>query len=158
MAPGRALAAVDDMLGERADVAMVGRCDWARLRQMLPGLRRPWLSAVLPPGADQGIGTVDLLPMLAAMTGEEAHAYIVEQVTALLSAVLLIPADEIAPDRRLDEYGLDSLMATELLLSLRHQFNVDIPPMELIRGAGTVADIAATVLLHLGLQTSRPAS
>ncbi|MFI7454256.1 SDR family NAD(P)-dependent oxidoreductase [Nonomuraea sp. NPDC049714] len=158
MAPGRALAAVDDMLGERADVAMVGRCDWARLRQMLPGLRRPWLSAVLPPGADQGIGTVDLLPLLAAMTGEEAHAYIVEQVTALLSAVLLIPADEIAPDRRLDEYGLDSLMATELLLSLRHQFNVDIPPMELIRGAGTVADIAATVLLHLGLQTSRPAS
>ncbi len=158
MAPGRALAAVDDLLGERADVAMVGRCDWARLRRMLPGLRRPWLSAVLPPGADQSIGTTDLLPMLAAMTGEEAHAYIVEQITALLSTVLLIPADELAPDRRLDEYGLDSLMATELLLSMRHQFNVDIPPMELIRGAGTVADIASTVLLHLGLQTAHQAS
>lgn len=157
MAPGRALAAVDDMLGERADVAMVGRCDWARLRQVLPGLRRPWLSTVLPPGADQGVATTDLLPMLAAMTGEEAHAYLVEQVTALLSTVLLIPADEIAPDRRLDEYGLDSLMATELLLSMRHQFAVDIPPMELIRGAGTVADIAATVLLHLGLRTAPPA-
>ncbi|WP_226899779.1 type I polyketide synthase [Nonomuraea phyllanthi] len=152
----RALAAVDDMLGEGADVAMVGRCDWARMRQMLPGLRRPWLSAVLPPGADHDLDVGDLLATLAAMSDEEAHRHVAEQLTALLSTVLLTPAAEIDPDRRLDEYGLDSLMATELLLSVRHQFGVDIPPMELIRGAGTVTDIARTVLVHLGLQTSRP--
>ncbi|MFD2348270.1 phosphopantetheine-binding protein [Nonomuraea ferruginea] len=49
-------------------------------------------------------------------------------------------------------------MATQLLLSMRHAFGVDIPPMELIRGAGTVTDIARTVLLHLGLHSTRPAS
>ncbi|MGW7484881.1 SDR family NAD(P)-dependent oxidoreductase [Nonomuraea muscovyensis] len=152
---GQALAAVDDMLAEGAGVAMVGRCDWARLRQVLPGLRRPWLSAVLPPGAEQGSGTTDLPALLAAMTGEQAHALVLEQITGLLSTVLLVPADQLDPDRRLDEYGMDSLMATELLLSLRHRFGVDIPPMELIRGAGTVADIARTVLLRLGLQTTR---
>ncbi|KAB8193317.1 hypothetical protein FH608_022495 [Nonomuraea phyllanthi] len=123
---------------------------------MLPGLRRPWLSAVLPPGADHDLDVGDLLATLAAMSDEEAHRHVAEQLTALLSTVLLTPAAEIDPDRRLDEYGLDSLMATELLLSVRHQFGVDIPPMELIRGAGTVTDIARTVLVHLGLQTSRP--
>ncbi|MFI6704889.1 SDR family NAD(P)-dependent oxidoreductase [Nonomuraea sp. NPDC050478] len=156
--PAVALAAVDAMLADGADVAVVGRCDWARLRQTLPGLRRPWLSAVLPPGADQAPDTGDLLSELAAMTGDEAHEHVVEQITALLSAVLLVPAADIAPDRRLDEYGLDSLMATQLLLSMRHAFGVDIPPMELIRGAGTVTDIARTVLLHLGLHSTRPAS
>ncbi|WP_156325688.1 SDR family NAD(P)-dependent oxidoreductase, partial [Nonomuraea sp. SBT364] len=156
MEPGAALAAVDGMLADGADVAAVGRCDWARLRRTLPGLRRPWLSSVLPPGADQVPDAVDLLAKLAAMNGDEAHAYVVEQITELLSTVLLVPAADIDPDRRLDEYGLDSLMATQLLLSMRHAFAVDIPPMELIRGAGTVTDISRTVLLHLGLQA--PAS
>ncbi|MFD2348271.1 SDR family NAD(P)-dependent oxidoreductase [Nonomuraea ferruginea] len=95
--PAVALAAVDAMLVDGADVAVVGRCDWARLRQTLPGLRRPWLSAVLPPGADQAPDTGDLLSELAAMTGDEAHEHVVEQITALLSAVLLVPAADIAP-------------------------------------------------------------
>ncbi|SEH03195.1 Alcohol dehydrogenase GroES-like domain-containing protein [Nonomuraea solani] len=149
---GQALAAMDDMLGERADVAIVGRCDWIRMRQALPGLRRPWLSAVLPPGTEHDLDTGDLLARLGAMSGEEAHAYVAEQLTALLSTVLLTPAAEIDPDRRLDEYGMDSLMATDLLVSMRTQFGVDIPPMELIRGTGTITDITRTVLLHLGLK------
>ncbi|MEW9549753.1 SDR family NAD(P)-dependent oxidoreductase [Nonomuraea sp. NPDC050783] len=152
LATGKALAAVDDMLAEQADVAAVGRCDWARMRQLLPGLRRPWLSAVLPPGADRDLDAGDLLAKLATMSGEETHAYVAEHLTALLSTVLLIPAADLDPDRRLDEYGMDSLMATDLLVSIRHQFGVDIPPMELARGAGTINDITRTALLHLGLQ------
>ena len=75
----------------------------------------------------------------------------------MLDQLLVIPAEQIAPDRRLDEYGLDSLMATELLVTTRARFNVDIPPMELIRGAGTVDDIASIVLTRLGIQGSRTA-
>ncbi|NJP96328.1 SDR family NAD(P)-dependent oxidoreductase [Nonomuraea sp. FMUSA5-5] len=151
----KALAAVDDMLAEDADVAAVGRCDWARMRQLLPGLRRPWLSSVLPPGADLDLDTGDLLARLATMSGEEMHAYVAEHLTELLSTVLLTPAADIDPDRRLDEYGMDSLMATDLLVSIRHQFGVDIPPMELARGAGTINDITRTALLHLGLQSAK---
>ncbi|XVQ85310.1 SDR family NAD(P)-dependent oxidoreductase [Microbispora siamensis] len=150
MPPARALDAVEAMLGEHADVAMVGRCDWGRLRQVLPSLQRPWLSLVLPPGTEQQ--GPDLLSLLAEMSYEQQYAYITEQITRLLSTVLLIPADQIAEDRRLDEYGLDSLMATELLTSIRGQFGIDIPPMELMRGGGTVADIAHSMLIRLGLR------
>ncbi|WP_405087362.1 SDR family NAD(P)-dependent oxidoreductase [Microbispora sp. NBC_01389] len=148
MPPARALDAVEAMLGEHADVAMVGRCDWGRLRQVLPGLRRPWLSLVLPPGAEeQG---PDLPSLLAEMSHEQGYAYVTEQITRLLSTVMLVPVGQIASDRRLDEYGLDSLMATELLTTIRGRFGVDIPPMELMRGGGTVADIASGILMRLG--------
>ncbi|WP_182887383.1 type I polyketide synthase [Microbispora sp. H10885] len=154
MSPARALDAVGDMLGEHADVAMVGRCDWGRLRQVLPGLRRPWLSLVLPPGTeDPG---PDLPSLLAEMSHEQGYAYLTEQITRLLSTVMLVPADQIASDRRLDEYGLDSLMATELLTSIRARFGIDIPPMELMRGGGTVADIAHSVLVRLGPRREEP--
>ncbi|KAB8181868.1 type I polyketide synthase [Microbispora catharanthi] len=146
--PARALDAVEAMLGEHADVAMVGRCDWGRLRQVLPSLQRPWLSLVLPPGTEQQ--GADLLSLLAEMSYEQQYAYITEHITRLLSTILLIPADQIAEDRRLDEYGLDSLMATELLTSVRGQFGIDIPPMELMRGGGTVADFAHSMLIRLG--------
>jgi acyl carrier protein len=131
---------------------VVGRCDWVRMRQVLPGLRRPWLSAVLPPGAGDDDALIDPLPLLAAMSGEEAHAFVAGQIAEALAGVLAIPAGELAYDRRLDEYGMDSLMATELLLTLRGRFNVEIPPMELIRGAGTIDDISRTVLARLGVQ------
>ncbi|GLX08181.1 type I polyketide synthase [Microbispora sp. NBRC 16548] len=150
MSPARALDAVEAMLGEHADVAMVGRCDWGRLRQVLPSLQRPWLSLVLPPGTEQQ--GPDLLSLLAEMSYEQQYAYITDQVTRLLSTVLLVPADQIAEDRRLDEYGLDSLMATELLTSIRGRFGIDIPPMELMRGGGTVADITHSMLIRLGLR------
>ncbi|MFI7034294.1 SDR family NAD(P)-dependent oxidoreductase [Microbispora rosea] len=150
MSSGQALDAVERMLGERADVAVVGRCDWGRLRQVLPSLQRPWLSLVLPPGAEQQ--APDLQALLAGMTYEQAYACITEQITGLLSAVLLVSADQIADDRRLDEYGLDSLMATELLTSIRNRFGIDIPPMELMRSGGTVADIARSLLIRLGLR------
>lgn len=153
MPPARALDAVEAMLGERADVAIVGRCDWGRLRRVLPSLHRPWLSPVLPPGADQQ--GPDLLPLLAEMGYERGYAHLTEQITRLLSTVLLIPADQIAEDRRLDEYGLDSLMATELLTSIRSRFGVEIPPMELMRSGGTVAGIARSVLLRVGLRGER---
>ncbi|WP_063842991.1 type I polyketide synthase [Sphaerimonospora mesophila] len=152
MTPAQALDAVEAMLGEHADVAMVGRCDWGRLRQVLPGLQRPWLSPVLPPGIEQ---ESDPLSLLTEMSHEQAYAHLTEQITRLLSTVLLIPADQIADDRRLDEYGLDSLMATELLTSIRGRFGVDIPPMELMRGGGTVTDITNSILVRLGLRGER---
>ncbi|MFC5744518.1 SDR family NAD(P)-dependent oxidoreductase [Actinomadura rugatobispora] len=154
MRPAQALAAVEDMVTEGAGAALVGRFDWARLSRALPALRRPMTAALLPAGLEeQEAGQAQLLEMLARMDGEGVRAFLVEQITQGLSEVLLVPADQIAPDRRLDEYGMDSLMAAELLASVRARYGIDIPPMELLRSGGTVADIAQVVLLRLGLST-----
>jgi acyl transferase domain-containing protein/NADPH:quinone reductase-like Zn-dependent oxidoreductase/SAM-dependent methyltransferase/acyl carrier protein len=152
MPPGQALHALEDMLAEGSDVTMVGRCDWGRLRRILPGLRGPLLSLVLPPGSEQQ--APDTPAALAEMSPEQAHAVVAEQVAEQLAAVLALPADQISADTQLAEYGMDSLMAADLLTSVQQRYGIDIPPMELVRSGGTVNGITRTILLRLGLPTA----
>ncbi|GHF67169.1 hypothetical protein GCM10010218_55810 [Streptomyces mashuensis] len=42
-------------------------------------------------------------------------------------------------------------MGAELLVTLRQQYDIDLPSMELLRSEGTVADVARIVHLRLGL-------
>ncbi|MFP3968966.1 beta-ketoacyl reductase, partial [Actinomadura fulvescens] len=150
-----ALTAIETMLAAGSEGGAVGRCVWGRLCQVLPSLRAPKFSLVLPPGTgDPGTDRRQLTEVLATMSSEQAHHHLAEEITRLLSGVLLVPADQISPDRRLDEYGLDSLMAAELLTSLQARFAVDIPPMELLRG-GTVTNIAHSVLRRLAPQKTQ---
>ncbi|WP_433544643.1 acyl carrier protein (plasmid) [Streptomyces sp. CA-294286] len=52
---------------------------------------------------------------------------------------------------------MDSLMAAELLVTLQTRYEIEIPPMELLRNAnGTLADISKLVYLRLGLSGSTP--
>ncbi|MGW5415821.1 SDR family NAD(P)-dependent oxidoreductase [Actinomadura geliboluensis] len=157
--PAEALAAIEDMLAEQADVAMVGRCDWGRLSQVMPGLRRPMTASLLPAGLDEeGTDRTRVLEALAAMDREQALAFLVAEIRQVLSEVLLLPADQIAVDRRLDEYGMDSLMGGELMASVRTRYGIDIPPLELLRSGGTIADIAQIVLVRLGLSATETAA
>ena len=160
MRPAQAFEAIDAMLADGAEVAMVGRVDWGRLSAALPALRRPMAAGLLPAGLDDHAADQSrLVDMLARMDPQEARAALIEQITRVLSEVLLIPADQIAPDHRLDEYGMDSLMGAELLSSVRARYGIELSPMELLRSGGTVTDIAKLVLLRLGFTaTDSPAA
>ncbi|MFJ8532205.1 acyl carrier protein [Streptomyces sp. NPDC093591] len=55
----------------------------------------------------------------------------------------------------MDSLGLDSLSAAELLVKLQQGFDIEIPPMELMRSArGTIAELAQAVHLRLDLAHS----
>lgn len=69
----------------------------------------------------------------------------------LMADVLHMDHQDLDHDRRLDEYGLDSLMLAELLHSLRKRFDIGIPPLELLRSGGTITDVSHLVLLRLGI-------
>jgi len=150
--PAAALDAIEDMLAAGADNAAVGRYNWRRLREVAPGLYRPLLRFLMPGGSETG-GGGELTHLLADLTIDEARRFVVEQVTAVLAEVLQMPAEQIAYDRRLDEYGMDSLTGAELLISLRDQFGIEIPPMELLRSGGAVNDVAQSIVIRLGLET-----
>lgn len=64
--------------------------------------------------------------------------------------------EALEPHRRLDSYGMDSLMAAQVLVSLNQRYDLDIPPMELLRSNGTIAEFARIVQLRLGLQVTAP--
>lgn len=50
-----------------------------------------------------------------------------EGVRALIAAYLKIPAESIGEDSKLDELGLDSLGALELVFEIEERFKVKVP-------------------------------
>ncbi|MFI1801207.1 SDR family NAD(P)-dependent oxidoreductase [Streptomyces sp. NPDC020379] len=150
----QAFTALDRLLGGDVEVAGAGRYNWSRLRGLLPALDAPRFRLLLP----ERMGAADrsreeILRALAAMEPEEAVRAVADALAHLLAGVLHMDAKDLDHHRRLDEYGLDSLMLAEMLVSLRQRFDVEIPPLELLRSGGTITDVAHLVLLRLGLGT-----
>ncbi|MEU7133434.1 SDR family NAD(P)-dependent oxidoreductase [Streptomyces sp. NPDC046261] len=150
--PARALPPAARLLGERTDVAALLRCDWARLGALLPSLSAPRMRALVPErGASEGLSRVDLVRQLAGAGEAEARALIARHVKGLLAEVLGADPEQLDVNRRLDTFGVDSLMAAELLALLYRRYEVQIPPLELMHSNGTITDIADLVHQRLAL-------
>ncbi|MEU7649172.1 SDR family NAD(P)-dependent oxidoreductase [Streptomyces huasconensis] len=161
MPADQALTAATALLGSHAEVAGVILSDWGREMRFLPSTASPRLSPLLPPiNESDGAGREELLSTLSRMSGEDALAHLSGSLAEILAGILQIDAEGIDPHGRLDAYGLDSLMSTELLITLNRRFDVNIPPMELLRSStGTLADVAQTLYFRLGLRPAEtPAS
>ncbi|UJB46163.1 type I polyketide synthase [Streptomyces sp. A1-5] len=152
-----AFAAVDDLLTRDTPVAGVGRYNWGRFRGLLPTLNSPRHTLLLPEHSETGgASREEMFAALAVLPPEEARVALQDAITQLLAKVVQMDPAALDPHRRLDEYGIDSLMAAELLASMRHQFDIDIPPMELLRSDRTIDGLTALLHLRLGLHNDQP--
>ncbi|MDJ1134262.1 type I polyketide synthase [Streptomyces iconiensis] len=161
LSPHDAFAAAAGLLGANAEVAGVIRSDWGRGTRLLPSTATPRLSQLLPrnTAANGDLDQEELLRTLTHMPAEGALASLTHSLREVLAGILQMEEEGIDPHGRLDSYGLDSLMATELLVTLNQRFGVDIPPMELLRSStGSLADVAQTLYLRLGLRPPEPAA
>ncbi|MFF7726660.1 SDR family NAD(P)-dependent oxidoreductase [Streptomyces sp. NPDC008001] len=158
LSPREAFDAAGVLLGDGTDVAGVARCNWARLRAFLPSLAAPRYRRLVPePDEETGRTHAEIVQSLTTMDPENALRTLTGQLVRILAGILHLDPARIDPGRRIEEYGVDSLMAAELLATLRRRFDVQVPPMELMRGGGTAADIARIVHLRLGLGTGAAA-
>lgn len=55
------------------------------------------------------------------------HAEIEAAVIAILAKQLLLAPDEIVPDARIDELGLDSLGKVEAIFAMEERFGIHVP-------------------------------
>ncbi|MEU4211565.1 SDR family NAD(P)-dependent oxidoreductase [Streptomyces sp. NPDC026206] len=156
--PHEVFEVVEEFLTADRDVAGTGRYNWSVLRALLRSMGVPRFAVLVPALGDPGAPTRDqILARLSGMTPEESEKFIADSLAQALADVAQLPVEQIDHHRRIDTYGVDSLMATDVLASLRRQYDVDIPPMELLRSDGTIADIARIIHLRLGLATGRNA-
>ncbi|GHE62799.1 type I polyketide synthase [Streptomyces longispororuber] len=155
-----ALAALEGLAASGTAVAGIGRFDWARLRTVLPALTAPRFAALLP--ADDGLAGHSRQDLVAALTGlnaDEALRTASRALAEMLARILQTDPDRLDPGQPIQDYGVDSLMAAELLATLHRRLDVEIPPMELLQGGITLNDLARHVLLRLGVRpadTSAP--
>ncbi|MEU1674577.1 SDR family NAD(P)-dependent oxidoreductase [Streptomyces roseifaciens] len=137
-------------------VVMVGHFDFARLATVLPTARGPRFAAVLPAGQ----GTVDhgnTTPPAAGSDDAPARstAELADLLAALIARITHRAPDRIERTQGLDTLGLDSLMATELVVALQSELAVEIPAMEVVN-AGSINDLARRIRTLLGPAADRP--
>jgi acyl carrier protein len=82
------------------------------------------------------------------------RAKIETEVIAILAKQLLLSPDEIAPDARIDDLGLDSLGKVEAIFALEERFGIhvpfnanapDQPEFDFSTVASVVKDVAALI-------------
>ncbi|GAA2006213.1 hypothetical protein GCM10009799_37140 [Nocardiopsis rhodophaea] len=149
-----ALRVLDGLVGgdHTAEVVVVHRSDKPRARSVFPSLASPRFGPVFGGDATDGATTKEAIAAeLGKLPPAEARAWMIERLTMHLADVLHMDADRLDPYRRLDEYGMDSLMTAELLTMVKQKYSFDIPPLELLHTGGTIAGLSETILLRLGL-------
>ncbi|GHJ37006.1 beta-ketoacyl reductase [Streptomyces sp. TS71-3] len=136
-----------DLIGDPdADVVMVGNTDWAQTAKLLATVSAPRFADVLPPpgtGPDEAAG--NLRERVRSATEPEALSLVTDALVAALATVLQTPPGRIDPDARLDQLGLESLMAAELSSLLQRRLDCVVPAMELAT-AGSVRQLAPRIL------------
>ncbi|MEV5508796.1 SDR family NAD(P)-dependent oxidoreductase [Streptomyces orinoci] len=134
------------------EVVGIGRYRWSRVAALLPTAAAPRLRGLVPAEAGEDIRTrEDFLNDLRRLPADAALQRLVTELTTLIAGTLHLSREDVDPHARLDTYGMDSLLGTQLLADLQQRFDIRIPPMELLGSAGTVTGIAQQVQLRLGL-------
>ncbi len=146
-----ALDIFDRLLGCDDPVVTVANFEWGQASEFLPVLKAPRTAGLLPPEIEGTGYRVDQLVERIRAESVEARRRLVDDTLAQLVAVVLqTTPDRLDRNRSLDQMGMDSLMAMELLLKARKQFQVDIPPMALASSVGTISGMGRIILDHLG--------
>ncbi|WP_282792636.1 type I polyketide synthase [Streptomyces sp. CC224B] len=146
--PDRALAALDDLLGRRAEVTAVGRFDWARMARSLATLRSAARFAPLTgagtPGEEQNASDEFTARYAAAKSDDEARAVLTQTLIRLTADVLQTSPERLDGAKDIASLGLDSLMMAELAVSVQHTLGCELPLMELAT-VRSLADLAERV-------------
>ncbi|MGW5443684.1 SDR family NAD(P)-dependent oxidoreductase [Streptomyces asiaticus] len=120
-----------------ADVVMVGNTDWAQTAKLLPAVAAPRFAEILPaPDADPHDADRNIPELVRSADEPAALAIVTEVLVSALAAVLHTAPERIDPDTRLDQLGLESLMAAELSSVLQRRLDCVVPTMELATAAG----------------------
>jgi acyl transferase domain-containing protein/acyl carrier protein len=139
-----ALEALPALLASGAPVVGFADIRWGASRKSLPLLfSRLFADVVDGRGAESA--EVNLRDMLADRTPEEGRSLVVGMLVGEVAAILKLSAERIDPLRPLADFGMDSLMAMELRLSMEQRFGITLPLLSLSDGA-TLSTMAARVV------------
>ncbi|MFF1545812.1 SDR family NAD(P)-dependent oxidoreductase [Streptomyces sp. NPDC058291] len=152
LTPAEACTALTDAVAQDTDVTAAARIDWARIRSMMPAVQTPRLAGLIPLHTPQDDGPDQLRHRLATATPDEALTLAAEAITQVLAEILQTDPARLDRDRRLDQLGLDSLMAVEAVVAARRRLGCELPTLEFLNAQG-ITDLARRALIRLGHQT-----
>ncbi|WP_129305786.1 type I polyketide synthase [Streptomyces sp. L2] len=145
LATADALAVFEQLLTDPdATTVTVGHLNWGKLQRFLHILTAPRTAELLPP-AEHTDGAERLRHVLEQATPDDAAVLVQDVLADLLAHVLQTTPDRVDRTRRLDQLGVDSLLAAELATLLQQRLGCELPTMELA-GLPNLAALAQRVL------------
>lgn len=151
LTPTEALASAGHLLAAGTDVAGAGRFRWGTARHLLPALATPRFAHLVPSSSlASPDGRDELLGTLAGLPAEEAVQKITDALGHLLAGVLQTDQGDMDPTRPVTDFGLDSLLGMQFLVSARDLFAVRLAPADLATGR-TLSHFARLVHQRLDL-------
>ncbi|RQH08898.1 type I polyketide synthase [Paraburkholderia dinghuensis] len=118
------------------------------------GARSPRVAELVASDAVSDDSAGELLRAeLAGLPASKRLIVLASRVSALVAGLLDMPADHISIDRPIMDFGIDSLMATEIQLLLREDLNIMVSVLEIGDGM-TIRMITNEALNNWGLGNS----
>jgi len=116
---------------------------------VLLGWKVPEVGATLVVGASKVKGSTGGLAAMLQDVEPARHLDVLDAaIRERAAAVLRTTADRIDPERPLRDYGIDSLLAVELRVSLGAHLGVGLTTMEILAGASARALARAVLRAH----------
>ncbi|WP_394834891.1 phosphopantetheine-binding protein [Pendulispora rubella] len=132
------------------------KVDWAAVHRESPGRRvliptypfereRHWIDAIAPEPEAAPTGGPPLVVAIGPIARAERGPFLIGYIGKIVRTILLLDeAVPLDPERRLDELGMDSLLALDLVNALNAETGLDLP-MELLLQHPNLGSIAGYV-------------
>ena len=150
LTPNQVMESLSELLGLTDNVVCVGDVEWGPASTVWPLMKSPRLAGLLPPlveGTDYRRD--EFASLLATRSPDDAHQLIQDTLVQIVGEILQTPRERVDRNRQLDQMGLDSLMAIELVTASSEQFQCEIPLMEIATNGTSINALAKLILERL---------
>ncbi|OGT81122.1 MAG: hypothetical protein A3J35_07710 [Gammaproteobacteria bacterium RIFCSPLOWO2_02_FULL_52_10] len=129
----QAFRALEMALENNIEDPIIMNANWTAVRRLLPIIKTPMYINIKHRIDDTGAlnETVDVQELIKGLSREEIHVLISGMLGDEVARILQLPRDKVEHNRSIQDLGVDSLMAMELVAAIEKRFDVEIPIMAL---------------------------
>jgi len=155
MPPAEALDCMGRLLaGDAPHSAVIARVDWERAGVMFPATVAARFSDVITHASGGQDRAASLREQLQNSDESEAQDLATEAITGLIATIMRTDPERLSPSVPLNRLGLDSILATELGVTMRREFDLDIPTLEILSSQG-IRDLAGRAVAAAGVRSAK---
>ncbi|MFF9765927.1 type I polyketide synthase [Streptomyces sp. NPDC014636] len=143
------------LIADAPHSAVIARVDWERAGLMFPaGAAARFSHLITSASGQQDRSGVSLREQLQASEAADAEKLATQALTEVIAAILRTDPERLSPSVPLNRLGLDSILATELGVTLRRQLDLDIPTLEILASQG-IRDLANRAMAAAGVSHAK---
>ncbi len=129
-----ALRILENAIRENQSQVCAMDVNWGTLMQRMPTIKQSKVFSEFLSENEGGVGTMNLMDELSKMEESQRLDFVIELIKETVAKTLRMDPSKLDITMKLNNLGMDSLMAMELQTTLEINMGIKIPTMELMKG------------------------